>query len=227
MNVLLVEDDAEIAKSISRGLTAESCTVTVARTGPDGLKFASRSSFDVIVMDRMLPGVDGIKIVKQLRADGVQTPVLYLTAVSGIHDRVEGFEAGGDDYLVKPFAFVELLARLRALARRGAVAPVDLATQLQAGDLIMDLIKRTVMRNGRLIDLLPQEFKLLEYFMRHQGKAVTRKMLLENVWDIHFDPRTSVVESHISRLRSKISPRNSKELIKTIRNTGYMLRVEP
>ena len=223
MKILLVEDDSQTVSHVSRGMAAEGYDVEVAATGSDGLSLAIGGGHDVIVVDRMLPGLDGLSIVKSMRAIGVRTPVLYLTAMSGIHDRVEGLEAGGDDYLVKPFAFVELLARVRALARRPASGGEEL-TLLQVGDVKMDLLKRVVRRDGKEIDLLPQEFRLLEYLMRHQGRTVTRTMLLENVWDMHFDPRTSVVESHISRLRAKLSPQAPKEFIQTVRNVGYVFR---
>lgn len=224
MKILLVEDDSQTVGHVSRGMAAEGHDVQVATTGPEGLALAVGGGHDVVILDRMLPGLDGLSIVKSMRAVGVRTPVLYLTAMSGIHDRVEGLEAGGDDYLIKPFAFVELLARVRALGRRPAATGGDEQTQLQAGDLKLDLLKRVVRRDGREIDLLPQEFRLLEYLMRHQGRTVTRTMLLENVWDMHFDPRTSVVESHISRLRAKLNPHAPKEFIQTVRNVGYVLR---
>jgi len=224
MKILLVEDDAQTVGHVSRGMAAEGHEVRVATTGQEGLSMAIGGGHDVVILDRMLPGLDGLSIVKSMRAVGVRTPVLYLTAVSGIHDRVEGLEAGGDDYLIKPFAFVELLARVRALGRRPATGGGDEQTQLQVGDLKLDLLKRVVRREGREIELLPQEFKLLEYLMRHQGRTVTRTMLLENVWEMHFDPRTSVVESHISRLRAKLNPRSTKAYIQTVRNVGYVLR---
>lgn len=223
MKILLVEDDAHTAGHIMRGMSAEGYEVELAPTGQDGVARALGGGHDVVILDRMLPGIDGLSIVKSMRAVGVRTPVLYLTAMSGIQDRVEGLEAGGDDYLVKPFAFVELLARVRALSRRPQAS--EDPTQLHAGDIRMDLIKRLAWRGGRQLDLLPQEFRLLEYLMRNQGRTVTRTMLLENVWDMHFDPRTSVVESHISRLRAKLNPQAPKEIIQTVRNVGYVLRV--
>ncbi|MGD9843732.1 MAG: response regulator transcription factor, partial [Steroidobacteraceae bacterium] len=178
--------------------------------------------YQVIVLDRMLPGADGLTVMRRLRASTVMTPVIYLTTMSGIDDRVHGLEAGGDDYLVKPFAFAELLARVRVLARRPTVAS-DSLIKLHAGELEMDLLQRTVMRDGKLIELLPQEFRLLEYLVRHENRIVTRAMLLENVWDIHFDPQTSVVESHISRLRAKLNYGSDTDLIQTIRGIGYKL----
>jgi two-component system OmpR family response regulator len=177
-----------------------------------------------MIIDRMLPGLDGLSIMKMLRTTGNHTPALFLTTMSGIDDRVEGLEAGADDYLVKPFAFAELLARLGALMRRPAVSGVR--TMLRVGDLEMDLLKRLVTRAGRTIDLQPQEFRLLEYLMRSDGRAVTRTMLLENVWDFHFDPQTSVVETHISRLRGKIDKGFETELLKTLRGVGYCLRAD-
>ena len=170
-------------------------------------------------MDRMLPGMSGLDLVKALRHEARMTPVIYLTTMGGIDDRVQGLEAGGDDYLVKPFAFEELLARVRVAARRSANA----AARLLAGSIEMDLVHRSVARGGRSIELLPQEFRLLEYLMRHANRVVTRKMLLENVWDIHFDPRTSVVESHISRLRSRLNHGFESDAIQTVRGIGYKL----
>jgi two-component system OmpR family response regulator len=174
------------------------------------------------VVDRMLPGLDGLGIVKTIRSAGVKTPVLFLTALGGIGDRVAGLEAGGDDYLVKPFAFAELLARVNALARRPP--PAQVRTALRLADLELDLVKRSVSRAGKRIDLQPQEFKLLEYLMRHAGRVVTRTMLLENVWEFHFDPQTTVVETHISRLRAKIDQGFDPPLIHTVRGSGYCLR---
>jgi two-component system OmpR family response regulator len=170
----------------------------------------------------MLPGIDGLGIVKTIRGAGVKTPVLFLTTLGGIDDRVEGLEAGGDDYLVKPFAFAELLARMNALARRSS--PTEVQTLLRVADLELDLLKRSVARGGKRIDLQPQEFKLLEYLMRHAGRVLTRTMLLESVWEFHFDPQTTVVETHISRLRSKIDQGFGVPLIHTVRGAGYCLR---
>jgi two-component system OmpR family response regulator len=170
----------------------------------------------------MLPEIDGLAILKTIRAAGVKTPVLLLTALGGIDDRVEGLEAGGDDYLVKPFAFAELLARINALARRPP--PQDALTVLEVADLKMDLLKRTVTRSGRRIDLQPKEFQVLEFLMRNAGRVVTRTMLLEGVWDFHFDPRTNIVETHISRLRAKIDRGQAGELIHTLRGAGYCVR---
>ena len=222
MKILLIEDDAGTADHIVKSLRQHGHVVDHATEGRDGLFHAAGEPYDVMIVDRMLPGLDGLGIVKTIRAAGVKTPVLFLTTLGGIDDRIEGLEAGGDDYLVKPFAFAELLARLNALARRPPMAEVT--TTLRVADLEMDLVKRSVFRAGRRIDLQPQEFKLLEYLMRHAGRVVTRTMLLENVWDFHFDPQTNVVETHISRLRSKVDRGFDTELIHTIRGSGYCLR---
>jgi two-component system, OmpR family, response regulator len=222
MKILIIEDDPETAAYIANGLKEHGNTVDHAPNGRDGLFLAAGESYDVLIVDRMLPGLDGLGIVKTIRGAGVKTPVLFLTTLGGIDDRVEGLEAGGDDYLVKPFAFAELLARVNALARRPPMTTVE--TTLRVADLEMDLLKRTVVRAGRRIDLQPQEFKLLEYLMRHAGRVVTRTMLLEHVWEFHFDPQTSVVETHVSRLRGKIDRGFGAELIHTVRGSGYCLR---
>ncbi|MGE0188783.1 MAG: response regulator transcription factor [Steroidobacteraceae bacterium] len=222
MNILLIEDDLEIAASLMAGFLEQGYRVNHAADGELGFKLACDLIYQVIVLDRMLPGADGLTVMRRLRASTVMTPVIYLTTMSGIDDRVHGLEAGGDDYLVKPFAFAELLARVRVLARRPTVAS-DSLIKLHAGELEMDLLQRTVMRDGKLIELLPQEFRLLEYLVRHENRIVTRAMLLENVWDIHFDPQTSVVESHISRLRAKLNYGSDTDLIQTIRGIGYKL----
>ena len=221
MNILLIEDDIEMAQSLIEGFREQGYTVDHVADGAAGLTMACDQQYQVIVADRMLPLLDGLSVVKGLRAQRVMTPVIYLTTMSGIDDRVQGLEAGGDDYLVKPFAFVELLARVRVLARR----PVgrETITHLRAGELEMDLLQRTVTRGKRAIELLPQEFRLLEYLMRNANRTVTRTMLLENVWDIHFDPQTSVVESHISRLRARLNQGTEADPIQTIRGTGYKL----
>ena len=220
MNILLIEDNEEMAKSVVSGFQEQGYHVDHAADGIAGFQLACEPGYQVIVVDRMLPLLDGLSVVKQLRERGVLTPIIYLTTMGGIDDRVHGLEAGGDDYLVKPFAFVELLARVRVLARRPAVTPV-VQTTLRCNTVELDLLRRTAMREGRLIDLLPQEFRLLEYMVRHANRIVTRTMLLENVWDIHFDPQTSVVESHISRLRGKLNHGFDIDLIQTIRGTGY------
>lgn len=222
MKILLIEDDDETAGYVAKGLREHGHTVDHAANGRDGLFLAAGESYDVMIVDRMLPGLDGLAVVKTVRAAGVGTPVIFLTTMGGIDDRVEGLDAGGDDYLVKPFAFSELLARVHALARRPPVSAV--ATSLRVGDLEMDLLKRTVTRAGRRIDLQPQEFKLLEYLMRHAERVVTRTMLLENVWEFHFDPQTTVVETHISRLRGKVDQGFDRPLIHTVRGSGYCVR---
>jgi two-component system OmpR family response regulator len=224
MKLLLIEDDERMSDFIQRGLKEHGHVVDYAANGKDGLFLAASGKYDALVIDRMLPGVDGLSILKMLRATGNHVPALFLTTMAGIDDRVEGLEAGADDYLVKPFAFAELLARLGALMRRPPVN--DVTTVIRAGELEMDLLKRNVTRAGRSIDLQPQEFKLLEYLMRSEGRVVTRTMLLENVWDFHFDPQTSVVETHISRLRAKIDKGFETELLKTVRGAGYCLRVQ-
>jgi two-component system OmpR family response regulator len=222
VKILIIEDDPETAAYIANGLREHGHTVDHAENGRDGLFLAAGETYDVMVVDRMLPGLDGLAIVKTVRGAGITTPVLFLTTLGGIDDRVEGLEAGGDDYLIKPFAFSELLARLNALARRPPMTSVE--TALQVADLEMDLLKRTVTRAGQSIDLQPQEFKLLEYLLRHAGRVVTRTMLLENVWEFHFDPQTTVVETHISRLRGKVDQGFDKPLIQTVRGAGYCLR---
>ena len=222
MNLLVIEDDLDTGSFVRRGLQEQGHAVDLAVNGRDGLMLASRSSYDVIVVDRMLPALDGLSLVRTLRASGVKTPVLFLTTMSGIDDRVEGLEAGGDDYLTKPFAFAEFSARVNALARRPPIAAVE--TVLRVADLEMDLIGRRVRRAGHDIDLQPREFRLLEYLMRNAGRVVTRTMLLEKVWEFHFDPRTNIVETHISRLRSKVDRGFASDLIETVRGSGYMLR---
>jgi two-component system OmpR family response regulator len=222
MKLLLVEDDKEAAAYLQRALLEAGHTVDYAGAGRDGLLLAAGETYDVIILDRMLPQVDGLAILRTIRASGVNTPVLLLTALGGIDDRVEGLEAGGDDYLVKPFAFAELLARVNALARRPPTQ--EIRTSLQVSDLTLDLLKRTVTRRGARIDLQPREFQLLEFLMRHAGRIVTRTMLLESVWDFHFDPKTNIVETHVSRLRAKVDRGHTHELIHTVRGAGYCLR---
>lgn len=222
MKVLVIEDDKDTGAYVKKGLEEHGHVVDLAPNGRDGLFLAAGEKYDVMVVDRMLPGLDGLNVVKTIRGAGVKTPVLFLTTMSGVDDRVEGLEAGGDDYLVKPFAFAELLARVSALARRPAMAAVEIV--LRVGDLEMDLIKRNVTRGNQLIELQPREFLLLEYLMRHVDRVVTRTMLLENVWDFHFDPKTNIVETHISRLRAKVDRGHSVELIHTVRGSGYCLR---
>ena len=221
MKVLVIEDDLTTAEHISRGLSSNGHQFSHVADGKGGLAEALRSEFEVLIIDRMLPGVDGLSIVKALRKEGNQTPVLLLTTMSGLDDRVEGLEAGADDYLVKPFAMPELLARLNALARRPPVNGVQ--TTLRVGNLEMDLLKRDVRRESKLLDLQPQEFKLLEYLMRSDGRVVTKSMLLEHVWGFHFDPQTTVVETHMSRLRTKLDKDFAKPMIITQRGVGYRL----
>jgi two-component system OmpR family response regulator len=220
MHILLVEDDAELAGSLRGQFHEQGYQVDHCADGDSGLSSACATEYQVIVLDRMLPRLDGLSLVRELRTRGVMTPVIYLTTMSGIDDRVQGLEAGGDDYLVKPFAFAELLARVRVLSRRPGNAN-DAAVRLTLGAFELDLLKRTVVRAGKQIDLLPQEFRLLEYFARNPDRVLTRRMLLENVWGIHFDPQTSVVESHISRLRAKVNQGFDVDVIQTVRGTGY------
>jgi two-component system, OmpR family, response regulator len=222
MKLLLVEDDREGAAYLKRALGEAGHVLDHAANGRDGLLLAAGEPYDVIVLDRMLPQLDGFGILRTIRASGVKTPVLVLTALGGIDDRVQGLEAGADDYLVKPFAFTELLARLNALARRPP--PQETITRLQIADLSMDLLKRTVVRGGVRVDLQPREFQILEILMRHADRVVTRTMLLERVWDFHFDPRTNIVETHMSRLRAKVDRGHPRELIHTVRGAGYCLR---
>ncbi len=222
MKILVIEDDRETAEYLRRGLTEHGHVVDAVGTGRDGLFLALDAAFDVIVADRMLPGLDGLAMVKAMREAGVRTPVLFLTALGGIDDRVEGLESGGDDYLVKPFAFAELLARVNALGRRPPIN--DAPTALRVADLELDLLSRTVTRAGKRIELKPRELQLLEVLMRHAGQAVTRTMLLEKVWQLHFDPGTNVVETHVSRLRAKIDRGFETELIATVRGVGYSIR---
>ena len=223
MKVLVIEDDAETAAYILRGLHEHGHVADHVADGQDGLLMAVGGVHDVLVVDRMLPGLDGLGLARTLRGAGVKVPVLFLTALRGVGDRVQGLEAGGDDYLVKPFAFAELLARLNALARRPPL--LDVPTALRVADLELDLLHRTVTRSGERVELQPREFRLLEFLVRHAGRVVTRTMLLEGVWDFHFDPRTNIVETHISRLRGKISRGGADpELIHTVRGSGYALR---
>ncbi len=221
MKILLVEDDVEAADYLKRGLAEAGHMVDHAASGRDGLFLTSGSTYDVIILDRLLPQVDGLAILRTVRAARLKTPVLLLTALDSIDQRVEGLDAGADDYLVKPFAFSELLARLNALARRPP--PQDVVTALQIGDLRMDLLKRTVTRAGAQVELQPREFKILEYLARHAGRVVTRTMLLESVWNFHFDPQTNIVESHMSRLRAKLHRDQARDMIRTVRGAGYML----
>ena len=224
MKLLIIEDDREAAAYISKGLSESGYVVDHADEGRSGLFMATTGTYDAIIVDRMLPGMDGLALVAALRAAEIRTPVLILSALGAVDDRVKGLRAGGDDYLVKPFAFAELLARIEALLRRGVGKTTT--TNLKVGDLEMDLLTRTVRRGVQEIDLLPREFRLLEYLMRHAGQVVTRTMLLENVWDYHFDPQTNVIDVHVSRLRQKIDKGFARPLLHTVRGAGYCLRAE-
>ena len=222
VKILLIEDDAETAGYVANGLREEGHMVATASDGSGALVSAMSEDFDLLIVDRMIPGINGLNIVRTLRAAGREVPVLFLTALGGVADRVSGLNAGGDDYLVKPFAFSELVARVAALGRRPRSATLE--TVLRVLDLELDLLARSVRRGGETIELQPREYRLLEYLMRHVGQVVTRTMLLEHVWDLHFDPRTNVVETHISRLRSKVDKGFGPELIHTVRGAGYCIR---
>ncbi|MEA2739142.1 MAG: two-component system, OmpR family, response regulator [Acetobacteraceae bacterium] len=221
MRILLVEDDLETAEYVVEGLQSEGHGLEVAVDGRAALIRAASESWDLLIVDRMLPGLDGLALVRTLRASGISTPALFLTTMGGLDDRVSGLNAGGDDYLVKPFAFAELAARVVALGRRSNRVVPD--TVLRVADLEIDLLARVVRRGGQPIELQPREYELLEYLMKHAEQLVTRTMLLEHVWGFHFDPRTSLVESHISRLRGKVD-RGRPELITTVRGSGYCIR---
>jgi two-component system OmpR family response regulator len=223
VKLLLIEDDSETAGHIVHALAGHGHAVESVDNGADGLARARAGDHAALIVDRMLPGLDGLSLVRNLRDEGLQTPVLMLTTMSGLDDRVEGLEGGADDYLVKPFAYSELLARVHAITRRIETRET---TRLRLADLEMDLIRRTVLRAGKNIDLQPQEFRLLEFLLRNAGRVVTRAMLLENVWDLHFDPRTNIVETHLSRLRSKVDRGFDSELIHTLRGVGYVLRAD-
>jgi two-component system OmpR family response regulator len=221
MKLLLIEDDPTTASYILKGLSEEGHVVDHLADGRDGLVQAMSSTYDVLIIDRMLPGLDGLSLVRALRSAKVTAPAIFLTALGGVDDRIEGLRAGADDYLVKPFAFGELSARIAVLARRLSNPLTE--TVLTAGDLSVDLIARKVTRAGQAIDLLPREFALLEHLMRRKGRVQTRTMLLEAVWDLSFDPQTNVVETHISRLRAKIDKPFARELIHTVRGAGYKI----
>ena len=223
MKILLAEDDQQTAAYIRDGLNAEGHSVDLVGDGQDALVRATLQNYDLLIADRMMPGLDGLSLVKALRAARFRAPVLMLTALDGVSDRVDGLHAGADDYLVKPFAFAELSARVAALARRPQFSETP-ETELTVGDLRMDLLSRAVSRAGQEIDLQPREFRLLEHLMRRAGRVQTRTMLLEAVWDFHFDPQTSVVETHISRLRTKIDKPFDKPLLHTLRGSGYVLK---
>ncbi|MFZ3034110.1 MAG: response regulator transcription factor [Parvibaculum sp.] len=222
MRILVIEDDLEAAAYVVKGLRESGHIVDHAADGDEGLTFALSGSFDVLIVDRMLPKRDGLSVVSTLRQEGIRTPALFLSALGEVDDRIMGLKAGGDDYLTKPYAFAELLARIEVLVRRSN--PDQVRTRLQVGDLEVDLLARKVSREGQEIDLQPREFRLLEYLMKHAGQVVTRTMLLENVWEYHFDPQTNVIDVHISRLRAKIDKNFKQPLLHTIRGAGYSLR---
>lgn len=225
MKLLVVEDDINTANFIVRGFRESGHIVDHATDGYEALMFASEGVYDVVVLDRMIPKLDGLTVLRTLRASGNLVPVLFLSAMGGLEDRITGLDSGGDDYLVKPFAFAELAARVSALSRRAPSGDVD--SVLRAGDIVVDRLKRSVTRAGEDVVLLPTEFRLLEYLMRNAGKVVTRTMILEKVWDFHFDPRTNIVETHISRLRAKIDRNFGRERIRTVRGAGYLLDDAP
>ena len=222
MRILVIEDDSSVAEFVCGGLRQAGHNVDHADNGKDGLFLATTEDYDALIIDRMLPGVDGLSIVRTLRASENDTPIIVLSALGQVDDRVKGLQAGGDDYLTKPFAFSELEARLDALTRRSR-GGASAETELRVGPLEMDLLRREVRRDGQLIELQPRDFQLLEFLMRHAGQVVTRTMLLENVWDYHFDPQTNVIDVHISRLRAKIDKGHELALIQTVRGAGYKL----
>jgi two-component system OmpR family response regulator len=225
MQLLLIEDDRDAAGYLVRALTEAGFRVDHAADGRDGLFLATERTYDAIIADRMLPHLDGLTLIEVLRKQGNRTPVLILSALGSVDQRVEGLRSGGDDYLTKPFALAELLARLEALLRRGQVAPGP-ETRLKVADLEMDLLARTVTRAGQRVELTAREFKLLEFLLRRAGQVVTRTMLLEGVWDLHFDPQTNVIDVHMSRLRQAIDKGHERALIQTIRGAGYTIRAE-
>jgi two-component system OmpR family response regulator len=222
MKLLIVEDDREAAAYVVKAFAEAGHVADHAADGVDAYELATGQTYDVLVVDRMLPKLDGLSLIGRLRAEGAKTPVLILSALGQVDDRVQGLRAGGDDYLTKPYAFAELLARVEALSRRGGPAATE--TVYRIGDLELDRLSHTVTRGGQDIPLQPREFRLLEYLMRNGGQVVTRTMLLENVWDYHFDPQTNVIDVHVSRLRSKIDKGFDKPLLHTVRGAGYMIR---
>lgn len=222
MRILLAEDNVEVAALIRRAFEELGHTVTVIVDGEDALHLGLTESFDAMVLDRMLPKMEGLDVLRRLRAANVRTPTLVLTAKGGISDRVDGLDAGADDYLIKPFAMAELVARLNALARRPPIS--DVVTRYEVGDIVLDILRREVTRGGTQIDLQPREFSLLEVLMRNAGRVVTRTMFLEEVWGFHFDPQTNIVESHLSRTRSKLREGFSDDPIETVRGAGYRMR---
>lgn len=223
MNLLLIEDDLEAAEYLAKGLRENGYEIDHSADGRDGLEKASSGRYEVIIADRQLPFVDGLQIIAALREKEDRTPVLILSALGTVDDRVAGLRAGGDDYLTKPFAFSELLARIEALRRRASIS-AETVTRLKVGDLEVDLLARRAHRGGRAIDLTTKEFQLLEYLMRRPGQVVTRMMLLENVWNLHFDPQTNIIDVHMSRLRNAIDKGYPKPLIHTVRGAGYVLK---
>jgi two-component system OmpR family response regulator len=225
MKILVIEDNEQVAGFLRKGLAEMGHVIDCADNGRDGMFLAAGESYDAIILDRMLPGgIDGLGIISALRATGNKVPILILSALGEVDERIRGLKAGGDDYVVKPFALREVLARLDALARRSQESYVE--TALKVGDLSIDLLSRKVTRAGRAIVLKPREFKLLEYLMRHAEQVVTRTMLLENIWEYHFDPQTNVIDVHVSKLRQKIDTGFDKSLLQTVRNSGYMLTAQ-
>ena len=222
MRLLLIEDDPVVASYLEQGLGEAGYNVDLAADGKSGLVLACTEDYDAMIIDRMLPGVDGLTIVKSVRATENKTPILILSTLGEVYDRVEGLKAGADDYLIKPFAFSELHARLEALQRRSDNS-LNMETELRVGDLELNLLSRTASRAGKVIELQPREYRLLEYLMRHAGQVVTRTMLLEHVWDYHFDPQTNVIDVHISHLRSKVDKGYASPLLHTVRGAGYMI----
>lgn len=226
MQLLLVEDDVSLSRFIEKSLKDAGHQVEVCENGKHALTLCMEEQYDVAIIDRMLPGLDGLSLVKALRAAQIGTPILFLTSLSGVDDRVEGLEAGADDYLTKPFAFSELIARVTALSRRAVLKSTETNPELIYADLVLNMFEHTVKRQGKILDLQPKEYRILELFLRHPGRVITRTMLLEHVWDIHFDPQTSVVETHISRLRNKLEKPFNDTLIQTVRGAGYKLELK-
>lgn len=224
MRVLIIEDDQEISSHVAKSLEQHGHVTEVFANGIDGLSEAVSNEYDAIVLDRMLPKLDGISVLKAIRSEGVKTPVIFLSALGELDYRIEGLKAGADDYLAKPFAFSELLARLEAVLRRGTEGATN-SDIMKVADLELDIRSRQAKRGGKIIDLKPREFKILEYLMRHKGRIVTRNMLLEQVWDYHFDPHTNVIDVHISRLRAKIDQGFETQLLQTVRGSGYKIGV--
>jgi two-component system OmpR family response regulator len=222
MRVLVIEDDRETAQFLQKALKESGHSADLAGDGETGLAMAQEGGYDILIVDRMLPKLDGLSVVKELRSEGLRAPVLILSALGDVDDRVKGLRAGGDDYLTKPYAYSELLARIEALARRAV--PEEQETRYAVGDLVLDRLSHRVTRGGEAIQLQPREYRLLEYLMKHAGQVVTRTMLLENVWDYHFDPQTNVIDVHVSRLRAKIDKTFDKPLLHTVRGAGYMIR---